>query len=405
MSVQLVAIKFNHDSATATHDALNLRKNGTLVVAVPEWQRGISVNPEDSPAAYAVGQVRGNTVTIHAKFRRSVPELVTAEIRALDATINPPGDAGCLGIILRLLHAIFRALFGNVLGEVQARQVTFGASGETAFEAFQLVHTKLDTAFVGIRTTTWRWQYRNGTNDPWHDFDTSTHRIYVLLDLPTAPWQQQPYAAGNIQLPWTEVLDYACNWAHGATVATDAACQVTRQAYQLGPAIITYDCPGGGSTHYASPLFNCTAFLDRLHGGPGAGYYVNCTDCATIVASFANILGCDLWESRMGGVYFALNPLLGIGSAVWQPACGWSGFSYHEVAWTGACDVNDRVYDACLQVDGDADPTSAPHTPLLPCNMRFGNPGDGDYRDRLATPAGRPTCTPAPVTRKRRSVF
>lgn len=404
MSVQLLAIKFNHDSASATNDAINLRKNASLFVTVPEWQRGISVNPEDSPAAYAVARVRGNTVTIQAQFRRSAPELQTVEIRALDATIDPPRRQGCLGQILRILHGIIRALFGNVLGEVAARQVTFGPSGDTAFETFQLQYTKLDTAFVGIRTTTWRWQYRVSPGDPWSDFDTSTHRIYVLLDLPTAPWQQQPYGSGNAQLPWTEVLDYACNWAFGATAAVDAACGVTRRVYQLGPARITYDCPGWGSTHYASPTFNCTAFLDRLRGGPGAGYYVNCTDCATFVASFANILGCDLWESRMGWG-FGLNPLLAIGSAVWQPACGWPGFNYHEVAWTGACDVGDHVYDACLQVDGDADPTVAPHTPLLPCQMRFGDPGDGDYRDRLATPAGRPTCDPQPGTRTRRSVF
>jgi len=405
MSVQLLAIKFNHDSASATNDGLNLRKNGAQFISVPEWQRGISINPEDSLAAYAVAQVHGNTVTIQAKFKRLVPELTTVEIRALDATIDPPGQEGCLGILLRLLRALFRALFGNVLGEVAARQVSFGASGETAFESFQLINTKLNTAFVGTRTTSWRWQYRTGASDPWHDFDTSAHRIYVLLDMPTAPWQQLPYAAGNVQLPWTEVLDYACNWAFGATATTDAACGVTRSTYQLGPSRITYDCPGGGSTHYASPSFNCTAFLDRVRGGPGAGYYVNCTDCATIVATFANVLGCDLWESRMGGWYFDLNPLLGIGSAVWQTACGWAGFSYHEVAWTGACDVNDRVFDACLQVDGDADPTSAPHTPLLPCDLRFGNPGDGDYRDRLATPAGRPTCDPQPATRRRRPVF
>ncbi|HZW53832.1 MAG TPA: hypothetical protein VFF00_07345, partial [Candidatus Elarobacter sp.] len=95
------------------------------------------------------------------------------------------------------------------------------------------------------------------------------------------------------------------------------------------------------------------------------------------------------------------------GSNTWQTACagidGWSGsFGYHEVAWTGACAAGDHVYDACLKVDGDADPTALPHTPLLPIDMRFGNPGDGDYRDRLCTPAGRPNCNPQPATRTRR---
>jgi hypothetical protein len=229
----------------------------------------------------------------------------------------------------------------------------------------------------------------------------------VLLDLPTAPWQQAP---GAMALPWTEVLDHACRWAAGATTVDGAAAAVTRAVYNLGPATVRYDCPGGGATHYAYPAFDCTAWLDRLRGGLGNGIFLNCTDCATIVSTFANALGADLWQSRMAS-NFALNPILAIGSSIWEPACrsaGWLGgaFSYHEVAWKGACDINDAVFDACLQVDGDADPTTAPHTALLPINVRFGNPGDGDYRDRLCTPAGRPNCNPQPATsRTRRTVF
>ena len=30
---------------------------------------------------------------------------------------------------------------------------------------------------------------------------------------------------------------------------------------------------------------------------------VNCTDCAIIVTTFANALGCDLHEARMGGSF------------------------------------------------------------------------------------------------------
>ena len=99
--------------------------------------------------------------------------------------------------------------------------------------------------------------------------------------------------------------------------------------------------------------------------------------------------GCDLWQSRMLSG-FALNEILAIGSAIWQTACGWGSFNYHEVAWLGGCTQNDPVWDACLQVDGDADPTTAPHTPMLPVNLVFGATGAGLYRDRLCTPAGRP---------------
>jgi hypothetical protein len=177
---------------------------------------------------------------------------------------------------------------------------------------------------------------------------------------------------------------------------------VTREVYNLGPNVIEYDCPNLGSTHYIIVgEFDCTAFLDRLSGGIGSGHYVNCRDCATIVSTFANVLGCDLSQSMMGtnSDVFFLNPMLAIGCNTWHPGCtSWDGhyFSWHEVAWKGACTSDDEIFDACLQVDGDADPTSAPHTPLLPINMRFGNPGDGEYRDRLAAPPieNRQCCEP-----------
>lgn len=404
MSVTLEAIKFNHDPYSASADAINIRKNATQFINVPEWQRGVSVSPEDSPAAYAINESRGHVLKIQAKFRRLNADIQVAEVRALDPVVNPPQPRGCLQFLIWLLRAILRALFGNVLGEVKARQVTFLPNGDTAFETFELEHVRLWNAGIGVRTTTWQWQYRLNSSGSWINIQTSQHRVYSLLDVPTAPWQQTPYSASNNQLPWTEVLDYACRWAFLSNDRDEATGRITRSIYDLGPSIIEYDCPGGGSTHYALGSFNCTAFLDQLKGGTGNGQWVNCTDCATFVSTFANILGCDLWQSRMQS-FFELNPLLAIGSSVWQTACGWGWFNYHEVAWKGGCTSNYEVFDACLQVDGDIDPTSTPHTALLPINMRFGLPGDMQYRDRLATPAGRPNCEPAPTTRKRRVVI
>ncbi|MDX1615246.1 MAG: hypothetical protein R3300_13110 [Candidatus Promineifilaceae bacterium] len=408
MSITLEAVKFNHDPNYASNDALNIRKNANQFVSVPEWRRGISVNPEDSPAAYAIKETQGNTVTIKARFKRTDPEIQQLEVRAVDPTVDPPEPRGCLNFLIWLLRSILRALFGNVLGEVQARQITFQDNGWTNYETFELQNLRLWSAGVGIRTTTWRWQYRHGPSASWNNFATSSHRIYSLLEVPKAPWQQAPYSGTNTQLPWTEVLDYACRWAFLAGDRDSAATQITQNVYDLGPSVMEYDCPGGGSHHYAFPpgdptSFDCTAFLELLGGGIGNGSLVNCTDCATIVSTFTNILGCDLWQSRMG-YSFDLNPLLAIGSNTWEPACGWSGFNYHEVAWKGGCTADDEVFDACLQVDGDADPTSAPHTPLLPTNMRFGNPGDGQYRDRLATPAGRSNCNPQPGWRRHKTV-
>lgn len=400
MSLYLESIKFNHDPTSAGTDALNIRKNASQMIEVPEWRAGISVNPEDSRAAYAKKETTGQTLTIQARFQWAGSGAKTVDIRALDPTVDPPGPSGCIGFLVRLIRAIIRALFGNVLGEVKSRTVTIPGTGLSAYETFELIHTRLDKVGVGIRTTTWRWQYRT-KGGPWTDFETSRHRIYVLLETPKDPWQQTPYGASNTQLPWTDVLDRACNWAFLATDREAAAAAITKQVYDLGNSVVTYDCPGGGATHYAYPNFDCTAFLERIGGGSGNGQYVNCTDCATFVSTFANALGCDLWQSRMGWG-FDLNPLLAIGSAIWQTACNWGGFSYHEVPWKDGCTASDAVYDACLQVDGDADPTSPPHSALLPTNMIFGAPGSGGYRDKLS-PSG--NCDPQPASRQRRSMF
>jgi len=400
MTIQLDAIKFNHDSSSAHNDAINIRKNASQFIQVPEWRAGVSVNPEDSRAAYAKKETAGQTLTIQARFRWLGSHGGSVEVRAVDDVVDPPGPAGCIGFIIRLIRTLIRALFGNVLGEVKARRINFSGAGLGNWEAFELENTRLDKVGVGIRTTTWRWQYRKGAG-AWQDFETSRHRIYVLLEIPSSPWQQSPYNASNTQLPWTDVLDRACTWAIAATDKDTAAEKITGQIYNLGNSIITYDCPGGGSTRYANPNFDCSAFLERLAGGAGRGQYVNCTDCATFVSTFANAVGCDLWQSRMGWG-FNLNPLLAIGSSTWQTACNWGSFSYHEVPWKGACTDTEEVYDACLQVDGDADPTSPPHTALLPVNMVFGTPGSGGYRDKLS-PGG--TCDPQPTTRKRRSVY
>ena len=82
------------------------------------------------------------------------------------------------------------------------------------------------------------------------------------------------------------------------------------------------------------------------------------------------------------------------------------GFSYHEVPWKGACTENENVFDGCLKLDGDADPTQPPHTPLLPTNMLFGDCAAMNYRKRLCPPNadGCPKCQAQPRTRKRRPI-
>lgn len=382
MAVSILAIKFNHDTNAASHDALNIRVDAASMVNVPEWTGGETLAAQ-SPAAYAIKAVGQNGITVQARFKTDTP-VKFMEVRA-----------------------VFVAKAGaskTPLGDLAPAQVLFNVDGLSGFVTFHC-QSGLGTV-VRAKNIHWKWQFRTTSGGAWTDFASTLHRIYVVLDVPTAPWQQTPYDAANLQLPWTDVLDIACVWAAHASTRDGAAGLITDHVNGLGPGTVQYDCPGSGTTHYTSSgMFNCTAFVDLVNGGTGNGIFVNCTDCSTFTSTCANILGCDLWQSRIEA-NFALNEILAIGSGVWQTACGWGKFTFHEAAWKNLCTEVDQLFDACLQIDADPDPTGgAPHFPMLPKNMVFGLNGQALYRDRLATVAGRPKCNPAPATRKRRPVF
>ncbi|HEY5748826.1 MAG TPA: hypothetical protein VIU12_22305 [Chryseolinea sp.] len=407
MAIRIKAIKFNHLPGSMNTDALEIRKNKLTAISVPEWVDGISTLAQDSLVAYAMRETQGNTITIQARFESTDTSNFSVTIRAIDPVTNPPEPHGCIAWLLWFLRKIFIALFGNVLGEVKARTVNF-VNGQSNYETFELLHPRFWNTGVGVYFTEWQWQHRTRkehARKKWFNMQRTNHKVYILLEAPTSPWNQ---VAGSNQLPWTEALEYGCTWAKGAKTRDEAATKITESIYNLGPSRIEYDCPGGGSSHYSAGSFNCTKFLERLSGGLGNGKYVNCSDCATIVSSFANLIGCDLWQSRMGGFYFQLNNIRGIGSSVWTTACNnWGGFSYHEVAWKGNCTEQDQIFDGCLQVDGDSDPMTAPHTPLLPTNMVFGDCTTMNYRLRLTpnTPAGCGSCNAQPSTRVRRVII
>lgn len=368
--IAVETIQFNHSPGAST-DAMNIRRDAAQPVTLPEWRRFACVMPEDSPAAYSIVDTSGNTITIQVSLSCNDPAVQTARVR--------------------------------VPQHVKEETVHFVA-GKAGPLAFELIHPPVSHGRAGVWDLAWEWEYRvPGLAHHWHRMNTTRHRIYAVLRVPTAPWMQLPFTAANTQLPWTDALNYACSWAWGALSEDEAARFVTENVYALGPAVVQYDCPGGGASHYSASGFDLTAFIDRMRGGFGNGFYVNCSDCATIVSTFANLVGCDLWQSRMG-FSFQLNPLLAIGSSVWQTACGWGGFFYHEVAWENACTAADDVWDGCLEVNGSPNPTGPPFVPMLPSDLEFGNPGQLLYRGRLASPAGQPNCQPQPATRQRRAV-
>jgi len=395
MSIELLAIKFNHDPHSHTGDALNIRRNvtPTATVTAPEWVRGMT-KPEDSPAAYSIRDTRNHTITIQAKLARLVPSITKAEIRAIQ-TPPPPPPKGWkkwladmlerFPILWHILAFLFvRGVGQNVLGMVKPTEVSFPASGETGFVSFELDKHWLQQRGIHRAIVRWRWQYRLSPTQNWTAFADTEHVIYTVLQTPAAPWVQDPYP--NDQNPWTDVLDFACEWAAFQTDPDDAATAITRWVNEGGAlkgVKLQYDSSSGDSQYIRidgmDSKFAATDFVQYLRTGASAGSIVNCVDCASIVTTFANILGCDLMAGYMcstkdigKSTKFNLNDIQPIGSSVWaSPFYG--KFSYHEVAWKGSGGHSDPLYDACLKVDADSDPwsTGPPHTAELPTNMPF----------------------------------
>ncbi len=414
MSVQLEAIAFNHDSSQATHDAINIRRNFNQPQELPEWRRDISVDPDDSVATYALNETHGNELTIRASFSRLDPQLTKVHIRAVPDIMLEPWTWQFFGA-----HPLSNPQWNttspvHLLGKVQEREVAFNNDGITQFELFQLPDAQIWRYGIGIHRVRWLWQYRRFLGEPWAPFARSRHKIYTVLNVPTLPWQQT-WHPDNTQLPWVEVLDFACRWAAAAVTEASAAARITTAVYNLSPELIVYNCPNLGAPMYVVPdysspphMFDCSAFLDRLQGEFGRGPFVNCSDCAAIISTFANSVGCDLWQSRMGifAQGFSLNPILVIGSSRWALPCDWwPGFGMHEVAWEGACREDDVIYDACLAIDQDGNPYQSPHVPLLPTGIPFGRSGDGLYADCLVAPQDRLQCQPWPSTQQRRRLI
>ena len=375
--LKLVAIRFNHDSNNLNADALNVRKNFTTTIAVPEWTPAVTI-ARDSPAAYAMLETKSQRITIKAKFTISPNAATQAEIKA---------DGG------------------GVLGGLDPQVVNFGGGVSIPeFVSFELRHHTIGHDGIKLEDITWNWKYRCCGGSQWEPLATTHHRIYIILEEPKLPWKQQPFP--NDQNPWTEALDYACTWAAGQKTRDDAATAITKAIN--GSLGLVYDNAAGAS-HYTSgflAIFELTQFLAYLSSGTGLGNIVNCTDCATITTTFSNLVGCDLHASKMG-TSFALTPFRGIGAAGFGcPGFG-CGFSFHEVAWKGGHGNADPLFDACLRVDGDSNPWAAPYAEIFPVNIVFStNPGaplpravpfnDQSYKERLCTnnAAGIGKCNP-----------
>jgi hypothetical protein len=190
-------------------------------------------------------------------------------------------------------------------------------------------------------------------------------RFYALFDAPSVevwPAAIQPALLaidGAAPVP-EDILDGLVDWVFS----------------DLG---LSYDTDWGASyyTAYFSEdweqgHFYFSDFLDRRFGST-----VNCSDCASIMVAYANMLGVPL-NYRIIGWNFQLNQILAIGGSEFTNCPfgpGGCGFTYHAV--TGGLDY-EAIWDATLSLDGDSDPTNLPSEPLMVQSI-----DDEEYLERL----------------------
>jgi len=393
ISVILKSVSFCHDPTGASNCALPIRKDATENVNVPEWDAN-KKEAKDSPAAYAIAPASLSTVTIRAKFVvvNSSTDPVVVSIKA--------DDGGILGAVdpftltcgpgsqeFDQLIELTNQTFAPNKATRSARETPGGAAPPLRQTVYPV--TRADVS--------WTWKYLAPGAVTYSDLLSTKHRIYTLLDIPTAPWSLAPNR-DSLYLPWTAALDYACNWANGATDRTGAATNIT-QTVNAGLGL-TYESVSGYGVYTATvwweSQFRLTDFLNFVQGvTPNPGSVVNCTDCASIVTTFANLLGCSLTETLLAGTYsphipppqttgFLCNEIITLGSTAWAyPFSPANAFVFHEVATEQDPMVFNHVYDACLQVDSSGDPWAWPtgtHTPALPVRMDFDtNPPPATY--------------------------
>ncbi len=341
MIVQLDRVIFDHASGAAQTDALSIRIDGAT--PAPDWIRG-AVQP--SYAAYALVPSVNQQISIQADLSFPQPPSGAVQVRARAVDQND-----------------------KVLGNVVETPIP----PQGGRVALSLADVQMWDRGTGRYEVSWQWQFQIAGANSWIDFVRTDHVVFVTLDVPGEPWTQGSSVADQRLWPWVRVLTWACAWGDGvkltSTGLAGAAKKLMRKLeaglheqgrrqsvplqYFLNQTDYTDDFP--------APVFFCTAFLDLLDGvpAPGKTAQVNCSDCASALATFANAVGCNVQQKRItheDGSNLRTNRIIVIGESGDAPETHW--FSHHEfVARQRASDNALLIHDSCLKIDADEDPT------------------------------------------------
>ncbi|MCC2669094.1 MAG: LamG domain protein jellyroll fold domain protein [Armatimonadetes bacterium] len=388
MSLTISKLNFRPDQPGANLPLLLRRDEASLI---PTFTRPA---PDSEWAHYPVA------------YRVDVPN---ADQVFIEVTLHNPDDTP--------VETRIRAVGEGVLGQLDWLDVAVAAGASIPLK-LRLEDTRLSQEGVDVREVTWNWQFERPTaNGPQiTTLGVSRLTVYTVLGEPGPPWVQLPN--NSLELPWAAVLDYACRWARGARTVRAAADLISRQVYLLGRTPFPLAVPNPKpfltyreADHFSNgEFFNseeqllypgaffCDLLLLRLRGADDGEGALNCSDCASIVSVFTNLLGGKLVQARIDGppstdpnARFETHPVLMLG----DPPAGFRRmkFRFHEVALEAPHPPNQPpdpallAWDACLAPDDDGNP-APPHVDATPVGLPLGHgAAPASYLARLA-PAG-----------------
>jgi hypothetical protein len=338
----LKTITFNHDLLSAANSAMNIRRNKDFEISVPEYDSAIPRTPAESCAAYSIAETTAQNVFIRASFTISASANETYEVQAVG---------------------------GGVFGSMDAVQVAFSGGATSVTVNMPLAHRNFSA--VGRHDVSWQWQYRLLGSTNWLNLVATSHRIYLVLKLPGAPWTQTVADKRN---PWTDLLDVCCATAAGAQTEAAAATYIIKSVNQ--DYSLRYDIVQGAHRYEfrnTGQSFNLTRWIDYvLRGNAPVGplfcagtaeeykhfMIVNCYDCAASSALMAKVLGANsdyYFHGPFGYLRYVVpigrgkcnNPFYGCmgGNPALGPDDHRTSFGNHAYTKVGGADT----YDACMK--------------------------------------------------------
>ena len=365
-------IHFNHDRASHTSDAINLRYDADTLITAPEWVEG----EPPKPVAYIRS---ARPITVKVRFGGGPPNR-SAQIAAAVSMDNPrevPGVAGAATGVAGLKPQTV-----NFDGAGRSGLITFEASGD---------FRNVPVGAFGFRLS-WRMKHEI----EWREFATTRHLVYIILAHPTHPWTTAVVETPVSFFPWVKALDKACDWAAGATTIDEAIANITT-ALNSHPKH-TYD--SGAHQFVRDGIFLLSDYLHELDYA--TSFPINCRGITSALTTFANLMGatlCPLVLDNSIGGGFSTNPI----ETFTDPNFAPDSWIWHEIALRLPLLIFDSmgglvpgaiappvafdapvphaaqqlIYDALVHFD--------PLAPTLPIKVKLGTPyvPNSGYRDDL----------------------